>query len=363
MNNKTILFFAKYFYPPLGGGEYFLLKILKHLKEQGYNVAAACYCDPSNEKYFDQNGYLEWQGIPVFQLAIRHRNDFNKFLEKSRPDLVVTQSFDAPEIVEAAKSVVSKTITGVHFWRNICAVQDNFVNMLNRPLESVELLEDKHRVFFESDEVFVNSEFMKDALKRFTGFECNNTIHPIIDLDRITVKERNPKYVTLINPDYGKGGELLVELAYRLQGVEFMCVGLGNTFFPRNKVINEKIASLKNIKLVKKTDDMLDVYSQTKILLVPSLVDETFSMVVLEGMFNGIPILASNVGNIPYLLEDGGFLLPPNDVIAWESAIDGFFNDEDLYNDMSKRGKEVAKRYLPENELEKFMKLVKGLIG
>ena len=96
---------------------------------------------------------------------------------------------------------------------------------------------------------------------------------------------------------------------------------------------------------------------------MPSLVDETFSMVVLEGMFNGIPILASNVGNIPYLLEDGGFLLPPNDVIAWESAIDGFFNDEDLYNDMSKRGKEVAKRYLPENELEKFMKLVKGLIG
>jgi glycosyltransferase involved in cell wall biosynthesis len=108
---------------------------------------------------------------------------------------------------------------------------------------------------------------------------------------------------------------------------------------------------------------MAEIYAQTKILLAPSLVDETFSMCSLEAMSNKIPVLASPNGNFQFLIEDGGFLLDTDNIELWVKTIKELMNDKELYLDISKKAYNISRKYDPQIELEKFEKMVSELIG
>ena len=63
-------------------------------------------------------------------------------------------------------------------------------------------------------------------------------------------------------------------------------------------------------------------YLQADLLCVPSL-SEALSNVTLEGMLCGLPVVGSNTGGIPFLVEDGisGYLAVPGDPTALAAAI------------------------------------------
>ena len=58
-------------------------------------------------------------------------------------------------------------------------------------------------------------------------------------------------------------------------------------------------------------------------VLVPSLVPETGSLVTMEALASGTPVIGSDLGAIPDLIEEGvtGFLTPPGDAEAMAAAI------------------------------------------
>ena len=362
--NKKVLFFGKFFLPYLGGGELFILSILKHLQSLGYDCSAVCYADPATERRFVKSERVMWDGIPVYREIIISTSDISRIMDEHSPDLVITQSFDAPIIVNIAKQKGIKTILGVHFWRNICGVKDRFYKMLERPMETVEVYKHLHHVFDDADQVYVNSEFMQNAVKRYVGKEIKNIIHPMLDVDRVVYKgERDPKYILLVNSDIGKGGELFINIASAMPDYDFLCLGLGAEIIPQNIAINQKMRNIQNIKILEKTDNVSEIYRQTKILLAPSLVDETFSMVALEAMANGIPVLASQNGNFPYLINGGGMTLSTDDVNLWIQTIKRLFSDKESYNILSENALQVASLHLPEVELKKFEDLVVACIG
>jgi glycosyltransferase involved in cell wall biosynthesis len=70
-------------------------------------------------------------------------------------------------------------------------------------------------------------------------------------------------------------------------------------------------------------DDVATVIASLDIGVVPSLGSEASSRIVLEYMASARPIVASRVGGIPDLIEDGvtGRLVPPGDVAELSAAI------------------------------------------
>ncbi|MCZ7570996.1 MAG: glycosyltransferase family 4 protein [Ardenticatenaceae bacterium] len=60
------------------------------------------------------------------------------------------------------------------------------------------------------------------------------------------------------------------------------------------------------------------VLSDLDVLVVPSLAHETYSFVVREAFMAGVPVIASSVGAITEVVDDGrnGFLVPPGDPAA-----------------------------------------------
>lgn len=364
-NGKKIVFFAKYFYPPLGGGETFLLKVLKFLKEEhGYDCSSVCYFDGRNDLPFIEEKQCEWEGIPVKQIVMRGFSDIKRVMEEENPDLVITQSFDALYIIKAAKAVGAKTILGTHFWRNICEVKEVFHKMLSRPLSTVKLLNQFHPAFHLADECYVNSEFMRLGVKKYVGKDIERIICPPINLEKIAIRERKAKYITMVNPDFYKGGDFFVKLAQAMPTNNFLCVGKapGEDRFPANRKINEQLNSLHNVLVLDKTDNIYDIYEKTKIMLVPSIVDETFSMVALESMWNEIPTIVAPNGNLPYLVESGGFVLDL-DVEIWKETISQLLNDKEYYNIMAEAAKTRSRDFSPDKELDKFLKMVKKCIG
>ncbi len=69
-------------------------------------------------------------------------------------------------------------------------------------------------------------------------------------------------------------------------------------------------------------EDQRKIYSQIDCLVLPSY-REAFPFVILEAMASGVPVIATNVGGIPELIEDGetGFLIPPKDPKAIADAV------------------------------------------
>lgn len=66
-----------------------------------------------------------------------------------------------------------------------------------------------------------------------------------------------------------------------------------------------------------------DVLAGIDVLVVPSLVPESFSLVAHEAQALGIPVIASRIGALPELVEDGvnGLLVAPGDVRGLAEAL------------------------------------------
>jgi glycosyltransferase involved in cell wall biosynthesis len=55
---------------------------------------------------------------------------------------------------------------------------------------------------------------------------------------------------------------------------------------------------------------------------------EQFGRMLIEGMAAGVPIVASNSGEIPHVVADAGVLLPEDDVAEWARTLETLLRDE-----------------------------------
>ena len=71
----------------------------------------------------------------------------------------------------------------------------------------------------------------------------------------------------------------------------------------------------KNVRFLGKVETVGDVLRGADLFLLPSAT-ESFGLAALEAMACGVPVIASAVGGMPELVEEGktGFLAPPGDV-------------------------------------------------
>jgi D-inositol-3-phosphate glycosyltransferase len=99
--------------------------------------------------------------------------------------------------------------------------------------------------------------------------------------------------------------------------------------------------------LGKRAQDTLPYYySAAEVLVMPSLY-ESFGMVALEAMACGTPVIASEVGGLGYLVQDGvtGYTIPDSDPGMLCEKLSKLLGDNELRTTMGNRAADYATEY------------------
>jgi glycosyltransferase involved in cell wall biosynthesis len=93
-------------------------------------------------------------------------------------------------------------------------------------------------------------------------------------------------------------------------------------------------------------DAMAALYRSADIMLNPSLADNMPNS-VLEALASGVPVVTTNVGGVPYIVQDGvtALLVPPADPQAMAAASLKILQSDELWRQLSVAGVAEVQRY------------------
>ena len=105
--------------------------------------------------------------------------------------------------------------------------------------------------------------------------------------------------------------------------------------------------------------DIDQVYQQTDVLLVPSIWPENQPVTITEAMAAGIPVIASRIGGIPELVDDGrtGYLFEPGNAQELAQKMSSFVADQSKVQQFG----EQAARKMADNTLSRQVEKIRAV--
>jgi glycosyltransferase involved in cell wall biosynthesis len=183
----------------------------------------------------------------------------------------------------------------------------------------------------------VLTEFGRSWLMREVGIEPERiTIQPcVIPMPPANPEPARADYIAYAGRfAFEKGVHVLIEAARRT-GLPVRLAG--------NAESHPDIGPGDNIICVptRSPAELADFYRHARFLVVPSLWEETFSVVSAESMSHGVPVLAARIGAIPDTVLDGvtGQFFTPGDVDDLAGAMRRLWADPALCRRLGEAGR------------------------
>ncbi len=159
-----------------------------------------------------------------------------------------------------------------------------------------------------------------------------------------------------------KGQSTIIEVAHRAASERpdwhFLLCGDG----PDEQRFRDEIGDLDNIELVGWVDNVGEYLASFDVFVFPSL-HEALGSVLLDVLQFGLPIVASNVGGIPGIVEEGvnGLLVEPEDPDLLFNALDRVIAGEELRGTMRQSNVALAKKYTAGAMADAYERLYESL--
>lgn len=143
-----------------------------------------------------------------------------------------------------------------------------------------------------------------------------------------------------------KGVHILIRAAGILeeQGIKCKVLIAGRGYFER--YLRLLSADLGNIEFLGEVSERrkAELYRKARVFVLPSLVGESFGVVLLEAFASATPVVATRVGGIPEIVEHGvdGFLVEPGEPSQLAEAISEILTSESMWRKMSLNARRKA---------------------
>jgi glycosyltransferase involved in cell wall biosynthesis len=203
------------------------------------------------------------------------------------------------------------------------------------------------------DNILVPTSIFETAFKE-RGINCSVFPH-IIDIDRFSARKDSYEKITFLSAkglfDYSSVDDLIKAFAIIKKDyptAEFLIAGEG----PEKENLQILITKLglKDIKFIGNVsyEEMPSLFQAATIFLHGTKI-ESFGIALVEAMSSGTPIISTNVGGIPDIIDDNtnGFLVDHGDYSTMAEKIILLLNDKELYQRISKNGISQSRKYHP----------------
>jgi glycosyltransferase involved in cell wall biosynthesis len=176
---------------------------------------------------------------------------------------------------------------------------------------------------------------------------------------------------------------LFVGRLEKLKGVEFLiqAMALITKVFPQTRLTiigdgSDKTNLLnlsKRLQLEKyiqfagwvENKDLDAYYQNASIVVVPSVWVETFGIVILEAMSVGRPVIGTNIGGIPEIIDDGinGYLVAPQNPDQIAEKVIKLFWEGELLKELGRNARKTAEEFSIEKHAENLEKVYQKILS
>jgi glycosyltransferase involved in cell wall biosynthesis len=346
-----ILFVTDHTYPPqrVGGAESSTHDLTLTLKEKGVEVAVLATIDIAGYVGFRnrilrrvlKRGHFpadHLMGYPVFR-GHDPTKAAPEMLERFQPSAVVVTSGKSSPFSHAFLRVGVPTIV---------YLRDVEVPLIGGPLPR-----DPSVAYIS------NSRFNAARMKAVVGVDPV-VIPPLVRPERFRTETTRSR-VLFVNPVPEKGVDLAFRLAESRPDIPFDFVEAWPLTKRTRAPLLARARAISNLAWHPAVNDPSRLYRDARILLVPSMWEESWGRVVTEAHCNGIPALASNRGGLPESVGPGGILVEHDAPLGrWREALSCMWDDQATYRVLRTAAQHYSTRpeIQPALLADKFLRLV-----
>lgn len=406
-----VLLVNTYYY--LRGGDCkYTLSLADILRRKGHEVFFFGMKDPQNlpglqnELFVSHIDFVEMNkeknvvnGLRVLSRSIYSREakrNIRKLIDRVRPDIAHLQSIHAhltPSVIVQLNNQKIPVLWTLHDYKLICpeahfmshgeicedckggryrmctlkkCKKDSYGASLVATLEA-----NFHRFLHLQKRVdrFISpSTFLRNKFINF-GWDENKIVHiplPLVaDSQPATFQTDNGYVLYAGQLEPWKGLETLLEAAQDLPELSFKIAGEGS----QRSLLEENVRKrgLRNVTFEGwlNGEKLKELQIHCSIVVVPSQWYENSPYAVIESLALGKPVIASRIGGIPELIDDGvtGYLFTPNDSQQLSGKIRALMENNALRSQMGLAAREKVKRELsPEAHYMKLMQVYHQLV-
>jgi N-acetyl-alpha-D-glucosaminyl L-malate synthase BshA len=316
-------------YPTAGGSGVVATELGKHLAERGHSVAFISYANPLRlgelpprvcYHEVDQDSHVLLKQFPhsltltakMVEVARTHK------LQVLHVHYAIPFAAAAINARQIAQELGLKVVTTLHGTDiTLVGSSPSFKPVTQWSIE-------------QSDAVTAVSRYLRDETYRQIPVNKEiEVVYNFIDPDRHVERmpdcipqktsERQVTLMHISNFRPLKRTDDVVRIFARVResmDARLVLVGDGPEY-GRTRELVEKLEVEEYVRYVGVVDDVTQILAAADVLLLPSET-ESFGLVALEAMASGVPVVASDVGGLPEVVEHGvtGFLAPVGDVDA-----------------------------------------------
>jgi len=376
-----IMIVAPYFYPKIGGMENYAYNIAKGLKEE-YNWEIVVITSNHEEKKYKEkkiNGikiYLlpRWFKISNTPINPLWFFQIKRIIKNERPD-IINANTPVPFISDIAARVcgdlpfiLTYHAASLYKYKNPIF---NILIFLYKILIERNTIK-KARIIIVVSE-FIKIKSSKNLRKKM--YVIYNSISKKDILSKTKIKVKNNKIIFLASLDKAHSWKGLDDIIQAVkwyvqnfnENIELLIVGDGDYKKHYKKVV-EKLKIGQYVKFVgaKFGKDKYSFLRKAKILLTyPKTANDAFPTVFLEAWASLVPIISSNIGPIPHIVDDrkNGYLVKPDSPKELAEGIYNLIQNNKLRNKLIVNGLYKVRDFTWNKQTKKTKEIIMGILN
>jgi glycosyltransferase involved in cell wall biosynthesis len=323
--------------PDQGGLELYFTKLVKHYRNMGYKMHAACMQSSYIEKSIIDNkvectntGFLK-DIINFFVLR--------KYIIKNKLNILHV-SWSKDIFMAVMLKLLTPGNIKIIFYRQMKIPHSKTIfyhKFFYRNIDLILVITDKLY-----EEAYRNLPIDKDKIKKLT-----------YGISKPTLNNIDPEIFSIgifSRVEEQKGQHLVLDAMNMSSNQMQLCI-IGHVMSKQYKedlLINAKIYHLTNyLKFVNFVDSPMSYMPFFDLLILPTY-EETFGLVAAEAMIMGVPVIGSNAGGVPEIISHGsnGLLFETKNASDLSKKIDMLYENKNLREQLVSNASDYAyKRY------------------